>query len=133
MLILYQQFSFHVCCVFHLEIPIQMLRYYLNQQRTCSSYASPFLLLRLLFIVSANTHPNILVSSYMTHHRMSAARARSVCISRTRVRPKQALDSGPDAAWQAGWSGLTYVKPPNLLFPGPSCTTPPHSTPFLSS
>jgi len=45
---------------------------------------------------------------------------------------KQALDSGPGAAWQAGWSGLTYFKPLNLLFPGPSCTTPPRSTPFLS-
>jgi len=28
-----------------------------------------------------------MVSSYMTHHRMFAARARSVCISRTRLRP----------------------------------------------
>jgi len=29
---------------------------------------------------------------------------------------KQALDSGPGATWQAGWSGLTNVKPLNLPF-----------------
>jgi len=50
-----------------------------------------------------------------------------------RAADKQALDSGPRAVWQAGWSGLTYVKSLNLLFPGQSCTTPPRSTPFLSS
>jgi len=46
---------------------------------------------------------------------------------------KQALDSGPGEAWQAGWSGLTNVKPLNLLFPGSSCTSLSLSTPFLSS
>ena len=42
-----------------------------------------------------------------------------------RAADKQALDSGPGAAWQAGWSGLTNVQPLNLLFPGSSFTTPP--------
>jgi hypothetical protein len=41
-----------------------------------------------------------------------------------RAADKQALDSGPGAAWQAGWSSLTNVKPLNLLFPGSSFTTP---------
>ena len=35
---------------------------------------------------------------------------------------KHALDSGPGAAWQAGWRGLTNVKPLYLLFLGSSCT-----------
>ena len=42
MLILCQQFSCHVCCVLYLEIPIQIIYYYLNQQRTCSSYPTLF-------------------------------------------------------------------------------------------
>jgi len=50
-----------------------------------------------------------------------------------RTAEKQALDSGPGAAWQAGWGGLTNNKPLNLLFPGSCCTTPSRSTPFLSS
>jgi len=49
---------------------------------------------------------------------------------RRRAADKQALDSRPGAAWQAGWSDLTNVKPLNLLFPG---STPSRSTPFLQS
>jgi len=82
-----------------------------------------------------------MVSSYMTHQRMFAARARSVCIiephgsanavtkfdvasshQKWRAADKQALDSGPGAAWQAGWSGLTNIKPLNLVFLGSPCT-----------
>jgi len=39
----------------------------------------------------------------------------SSCHQKRQVADKQALDGGPGTAWQAGWSGLTYVKPLNLL------------------
>jgi len=50
-----------------------------------------------------------------------------------RAADKQALDSGPGEAWQAGWSGLTHVKPLNLFFPASSCTTFSRMTPLLPS
>jgi len=109
MLILYQQFSFHVCCVFHLEIPIQMLRYYLNQQRTCSSYTSPFTTTFVVYCICK--YPSECSGQYIydASSHIRSAGAECVCL-------EDAFASGALGACATAGVEVSYVL---IVTPGP--------------